>query len=105
MAKAKITVIKKLNLKDLFGEKPPVDVDESIVTTECSRFEIGQEFVVDSPSCPPEFCNWAFSDMQRDIVHILYGGYYPWIKEKGVAISCCTDGLRPVIFKIERIEE
>jgi len=27
------------------------------------------------------------------------------MKEKGVVISCCTDGLRPVIFKLERIED
>ena len=44
-------------------------------------------------------------DIQRDIFHTLYGGYYPWMKEKGVVISCCTDGLRPVVFKLERIEE
>ncbi|RLB26553.1 MAG: TIGR04076 family protein, partial [Deltaproteobacteria bacterium] len=31
--------------------------------------------------------------------------YYPWLKQKGVAIACCTDGLRPVIFKLERIED
>ena len=24
-------------------------------------------------------------------------------KEKGVTINCCIDGLRPVIFKLERI--
>ena len=32
-------------------------------------------------------------------------GSYPWIDEEGVAISCCTDGMRPVIFRIERIED
>jgi len=105
MAKARITVIKKLNIKDLFGEIPPSPIDENIMTPECNRFDVGQEFVVDSPNCPAGFCNWAFADIQRDLVHTLYGGYYPWMKEKGVAVSCCTDGLRPVIFKIERIEE
>ncbi|MCK4693736.1 MAG: TIGR04076 family protein, partial [Anaerolineales bacterium] len=28
----------------------------------------------------------------------------PWIKQSGTIITCCTDGLRPVIFKVERIE-
>ena len=105
MAKVKITVVKKVNIKDLYGENPPATFEESWITPECDRFSVGQEFLVDSHNCPPGFCNWAFSDIQRDLVHILYGGYYPWMKEKGVAISCCTDGLRPVIFKIERIED
>jgi len=105
MAKVKITVIKKINNKDLYGENPPAAFDESGVTPECEQFRVGQEFVADGHNCPPDFCNWAFADIQRDLVHILYGGYYPWMKEKGVAITCCTDGLRPVIFKIERIED
>ena len=104
MAKVKITVVKKINNKDLYGENPPAAFDESILTPVCDRFEVGQEFVVDSHNCPTGFCNWAYGDIQRDLVHVLYGGYYPWMKEKGVAISCCTDGLRPVIFKLERIE-
>ncbi len=105
MAKVKITVVKMINNKDLYGENPPAAFDESRLTPVCDRFEVGQEFVVDSHNCPPDFCNWAYGDIQRDLVHILYGGYYPWMKEKGVAISCCTDGLRPVIFKLKRIED
>jgi uncharacterized repeat protein (TIGR04076 family) len=103
MAKVKITVIKKVNNRDLFGENPPAPFDENRVSLECDRFEVGQEFVADTHNCPRGFCNWAFADIQRDLVHILYGGHYPWMKEKGVAISCCTDGLRPVIFKLERV--
>jgi len=52
MAKAKITVIKKLNLKDLYGDKPPAAYDEGRITAECNRFEVGQEFRVDSHNCP-----------------------------------------------------
>ncbi len=105
MAKVKITVVKKLNNKELYGENPPAAFDEKRIEPECDRFEVGQEFICETHNCPPDFCSWAFADIQRDLVHILFGGYYPWMKEKGVAITCCTDGLRPVIFKIERIEE
>ena len=28
-----------------------------------------------------------------------------WIREKGVAICSCNDGLRPVIFKLEATDE
>ena len=106
MATVKITVIKKLNNRKLYGDNPPADFDENWATPICNHFSVGQEFiVVDMPKCPPGFCSWAFADIQRDLVHILFGGSYPWMKEKGVAISCCTDGLRPVIFKIKRIED
>jgi uncharacterized repeat protein (TIGR04076 family) len=105
MPKAKITVVKKLSCTELYGENPPAPIDPTKVTPECPRFELGQEFVVDSHQCPPGFCNWAYADIQRDLAHILYGGYYPWMAQKGVAVSCCTDGLRPVVFKIERLED
>jgi uncharacterized repeat protein (TIGR04076 family) len=36
---------------------------------------------------------------------ILLGADLPWPKTPGTAIACCTDGLRPVTLKIERIEE
>ena len=114
MAKVKITVVKKLSCKDLYGENPPANIKEDL-SPECRRFTVGQEFMIDSekrapdPSswenCPPNFCGWAFADIQRDIAHVLFGGSYPWMKDRGVVISCCTDGLRPVIFKIERIED
>jgi hypothetical protein len=45
------------------------------------------------------------ADIQRDISHILFGGSYPWIHDKGVIVTCCTDGLRSVIFKREGIED
>ena len=105
MAKVKITVVKKVNVKDLYGGNPPAAYDESHITPECRLFDLGQEFVIDSPSCPPNFCGWAFADIQRDLAHILFGGSYPWMKDKRAAVVCCTDGLRPVVFKLERIED
>jgi uncharacterized repeat protein (TIGR04076 family) len=115
MARVRITVVKKLNTKDLFGNHPPAAINKEMLTPECHRFQVGQEFFVDTTkdisdpqsweNCPTGFCTWAYADIQRDISHILFGGSYPWIKEKGVIITCCTDGLRPVIFRVERIED
>ena len=31
--------------------------------------------------------------------------YKDWIDKEGVAICSCNDGIRPVIFKIERTDE
>jgi len=101
MDRVKITVVKKLNNKDMFGDEPPVGFT---VTPECDKLEVGQEFVFDG-NFPAGFCPWAFADIQRDIIHLRFGGDFPPMKEKGVMLSCCTDGVRPVIFKLERIKD
>lgn len=105
MTKAKITVIKKMSTTDLYGANPPVEINTKMLTPECDKLELGQEFIMENMDCPVGFCNWAFADIQRDLVHVFFRGNFPWIKDKGIAISCCTDGLRSVFFKIERIEE
>ncbi len=102
MANVKITVVKKINNRDLFGDHPPVGFT---ATLECDRVESGQEFISEEGKCPSGFCSWAFADIQRDITHLRLGGDFPWIKEKGTMLSCCTDGVRPVVFKLERIED
>ena len=97
----KITVAKKLSTSDVFGKNMPKisgDVEEV-----CPRFKEGDVYISEKGSCPQGFCSWAFADIQRDIIHLRLAGSYPWIKEEGVAYSCCTDGLRPVVFRLERI--
>jgi uncharacterized repeat protein (TIGR04076 family) len=32
-------------------------------------------------------------------------GGNPSLKQEGAAVACCADGFRPIVFKIERIEE
>ncbi len=102
MAIVKITEVKKVNNKELFGDNPPVEFSVDGV---CDKVEVGQEFIYEKGTCPEGFCAWAFADIQRDIIHLLFDGEFPWIKEKGVNLSCCTDGIRPVIFKLERMAD
>jgi len=47
---------------------------------------------------------WAWADIQRDVAHLALGGDFSWINKPGSMVSCCTDGLRPVVFKLERAE-
>jgi len=96
----RITVVKRLSVKDVFGSSPPIISPETGQV--CPRLNEGDTFVSQKGMCPQGFCGWAFADIQRDISHIRFGGSYPWMKEEGVAYSCCTDGLRPVIFRVER---
>ncbi len=100
MANVKITVVKKIHNKDMFGDNPPA---EFTGVSPCDKVELGQEFISVEGSYPPGMCAWAFADIQRDIIHLRLGGDFPWIKEKGTVLSSCTDGCRPVVFKLERI--
>ncbi len=93
----KITVIKNVKLPELIEE-----YGVGTVETVCPVLQEGQEYISKGMNMPEGFCSWAWADIQRDVVHVGLGGDFPWIKEKGQIISACTDGLRPVIMKIER---
>ena len=94
----KITVIKKLETGDVFKEYASIEAPPT-----CSAVKMGDEYVSKEMGIPEGFCNWAWADIQRDVVHLALGGEFPWMKKKGTMISCCTDGLRPVLFKLERM--
>jgi uncharacterized repeat protein (TIGR04076 family) len=70
----------------------------------CDAFSEGQEFVVEQDAnMPPAFCSWAWCDIQKYVLTLARGGDFVGSKP-GVTVACCTDGYRPVFFKIERIE-
>ena len=52
------------------------------------------------------FCSEAWDAISRYIYTGLQGGSIMkgWMREKNTMITCCSDGTRPVIFKIERID-
>jgi uncharacterized repeat protein (TIGR04076 family) len=98
----KITVIKKLSSKEVYGHSLP-EVSETMAAY-CDRLEAGQEFRVDeSGAMPAGFCTWAWHDIYPVVTTLRFGGDFPWMKKEGAAISCCSDGVRPVFFRIERV--
>ena len=105
MYNCRITVLKRLAHQDLIDEYMG-DEYKARDLAPCPNFEDGQTFVCDSPGVPPEdFCAWAWSNIHKEIVAIMSGGSFtPWVNQEGVAIACCTDGFRPVVFKIERVD-
>ena len=103
VAKVKIVVLKRIAPKVVFGEAVPKNPLTGRKFEKCSKFEEGQEFVVENcGEMPAGFCSWAWRDIYKDLTVLQYGGDFPWTKE-GEAITCCTDGIRPVSFKIIRI--
>jgi uncharacterized repeat protein (TIGR04076 family) len=52
------------------------------------------------------FCDWAWNDIHKVLLTLRkQGNFAPWMKDGNTIIACCTDGLKPVVFKVERIEE
>ena len=98
IAKVKITVLRKLDTGDI-REK------YSNLGGPCERFKVGDEFIAELPTVPQGFCSVAWADINQWVMHLAFNGDFFHMKEKGTVIACCTDGLRPVVFKLERIED
>ena len=98
--KVKITILRRFHPAEVF-EKSPVTSETSFGA--CELFKEGQEFIVKNMSMPKGFCNTAWLSIYSNVRLLSLGFDLPWFKEKGVAVNSCIDGLRPVIFKLERI--
>jgi uncharacterized repeat protein (TIGR04076 family) len=99
--KVKITVLKRFSPSEVFETSP---VTPAAPLGACELFNDGQEFIVGEDMKMPEgFCTSAWVSIYSNVRLLRFGGNLPWFKQKGVAVNCCIDGLRPVVFKLERI--
>ncbi len=100
-ADVKITVLKRLLLQDVVEEYAEGD------WAPCDRLTEGQEFVVGgrdmATAMPTGFCSWAWADIFKQVLTLARGGNFVGTKP-GTFVTCCTDGFRPVIFLLQRIE-
>jgi uncharacterized repeat protein (TIGR04076 family) len=76
----------------------------------CSLFKDGEEFIFDSNGfykMREGFCTEAWDAINKYIYVQVSGGVVMkgWTNDDKVMIGCCNDGVRPVIFKIERIDD
>ena len=73
-----------------------------------SMLREGQVFYADYAK-PDGFCDEAWKAIYQYVFALAHGSgqfyYGDWIEKPGVAICSCNDGLRPVIFKVERTDE
>ena len=97
-ANVKITVLEKSFNKD-FIEKY-MDLNDQ---KPCEIFDEGQEFISKNVEMPSGFCSWAWADIQKYVMALSRGAKFVGVKP-GLFVTCCTDGFRPVIFKLERLE-
>lgn len=101
LPKCKVTVLKVTVNQDLADEY----LKDASGFGPCERFKVGQAFVIDHPfTMPDNFCAWAWADINKEILAIATGSDWPWLKQRGMTIAGCTDWLRPVYFKIEKLD-
>jgi len=106
MAKVRITVVKRAVHKDL-SDRYVNKARSPGMGEPCALWKDGQTFEVEGfPSKPAGFpCDWAWTDIQRDVAMLLFGSNPPWMVGPGMSLPCCSDGVRPVSFLVERIED
>ena len=104
MKKVKITVLKTTLDKERAEEYGAKGL------TACPMMNAGQEFYADYAK-PDGFCDEAWKAIYQYVFAMSHGAgndlfyYGDWIRTPGVAICSCNDGLRPVIFKLEKTDE
>lgn len=103
MTQCKITVLKKTLHEDLADEFCQGEVQA------CDRCVVGEEFITQSVKEPEGFpSSGAWASISNMVFVLLQGGNFGpsswnWMKNDETMITCCSDGVRPVIFKLERI--
>ena len=104
--KCRITVLKRECYKDL-----QKDYLADPHSGPCPYFREGQVIMVDSDNffrmLNGTFCAEAWDCISRYVYAALQGGSIMrgWTNDEKVMITCCNDGTRPVIFKLERVDE
>lgn len=103
MKKVKITV-----LKTTFDEELALEYGAKGLGR-CPMMKEGQVFYADYAK-PENFCDEAWKAIYQYAFALAHGAgndvfyYGDWVREPGVAICSCNDGLRPVIFKLEAMD-
>jgi len=99
MPKCKITVLRRTINED-FAKKYTKEKVEL-----CPRNIEGQEYISIDGAKPENFCDFAWIDINKYIFALFFNGNFGmWMKDSETVIACCTDGVRPVFYKIERLE-
>ena len=101
MRKCKITVIRKSSYQDLILKY------ENPIELPCDLKE-GMEFISYNANIPDGFCNSAWISLYPYVFALASNAkniHDNWMKDPNKAIVSCNDGLRPVSFLIEAIDD
>ena len=101
MKKVKITVLKT----EFYPELADQYLTEGRAAGPCPIHAPGQIFLYEGGAEMPEgFCPWAWTALSRAIAATAAEEKNDWYRP-GVSVACCTDGIRPVTFLLEALED
>jgi len=101
MKKVKITVMKRVEHKDLMEKY------ENPITHAC-EMNVGDTFISENGNIPKGFCESAWANLYPFVFALCFGAtdfYDGWMKNKNSAMISCNDGFRPVSFYLETVED
>jgi uncharacterized repeat protein (TIGR04076 family) len=99
--KVKITVVKRFEPKDVIGEDFILPSGKKVVKCGLKK---GESFISIDGNQPENFCSSAWAAIYPTVKMFRFGGNYPAFKP-GTAYTTCPDGIRPVSFFVEKIED
>lgn len=102
MNRVKITVLKRYFDEEMNAEYGHPELDK------CDLHEEGQVYYA-SLSKPEGMCDDAWKTMYPYVFALAHGVDYFYDNDgttkPGIAVTSCNDGIRPVIFLLERIDD
>jgi len=99
MVICKITVLRRTINEDFANEYTKAKSELCPKTSEDQVF-----FSIDGAK-PDDFCEFAWIDIYKYIFALTFkGNFNEWMIGPNIVIACCTDGIRPVFYKIERVK-
>ena len=103
--RVKITIQKKVDPSYIFGAKVPNQPGTNHPYPVCHIDEKSVWIVEKDGKMPEGFCSWAWRDLYKDLAVLRYGGNFEdWVNPPFMYTSC-SDGVRPVSFKLEILED
>lgn len=99
--RVRITVLKR----EFYPQLADAYLTEGRAAGPCPLLREGDVFVYEGGAVQPEgFCPWAWVDLYRAISALAGRVENDWYRPN-VSVECCTDGVRPVIFLLEGLNE
>lgn len=98
MAQFKITILETTFQKEIAEKYGAPGIGP------CPIHKKGQVFYTNGIK-PEGLCDEAWHSFEKYVFAMTYGAerfWEDWIPEKNISINSCNDGIRPVIFKIEK---
>lgn len=103
MSRVRITVLKREFYPDLAQQY----LSEGSDAGPCPLHAVGDSYLYEGGAEKPDgLCPWAWIGLYSAVCTLAAGGdQNTWYRDGGTRIRCCTDGVRPVVFRLEMVRE